>query len=180
MKLASLDLRDQLADLPPGGRAVVVFTDSAHQARFVERCMYRGKGVFGLVSAGTTLLDSLSMKDNLRLPIYYHGRSTSHLEEDLATLCRVARIEARSLLHKPAGAATRVERIQGSFLQAALLRPEVMLCDGIFEGLGASERTSVAGLVDAFHCVFPLRCSAYLGVTAPPEGLYPHGTWIDA
>lgn len=180
MTVTLTDLRTRLLQLPPAGRAVVVFADSTRQAKFIEGCMLRNRSHFGLVSAGTTLLGSLSVLDNLRLPLYYHDQPLRHADDDLAMLCRVARIEANSLLPRPVAATSRVERIQASFLQAALLRPEVLLCDSIFEGLGAAERQQVAALVEGFHLLFPLRRSACLGVTAPAEGLYPHTIWIDA
>lgn len=180
MTEALADLRTRLIELPPAGRAVVVFADSRRQARFIEGCMLRNRSHFGLVSAGTTLLGSLSVIDNLRLPLYYHDQSLRHADEDLATLCRVARIDAQALLPRAVATTSRVERIQASFLQSALLRPEVLLCDSLFEGLGAAERQQVAALIEGFHLLFPLRRSACLGVSAPPDGLYPHTAWIDA
>ena len=173
------DLHARLLDQPPGSSSVVVFPDTTSQAKNVARCMAHPRKAFGLVSAGTTLLESFSVLDNLRLPLLYHQQPLTHADADLATLCQLAGIEARTLLGRPVAATSRLERIQATFLQAALQRPEMLLCDGIFEGLGAAERQQAARLIEAFHRLFPLRRSAYLGVAAPPVELYTPTLWID-
>lgn len=162
---------EQLDALPYGASALVVLESEPVKSRWLEQLMTTPGNRYGLVSEDT-LLAGFSVMDNLRLPFLYHGLPPATVDADVRYLSVLAKIDWSHLREKSLSEASRLERLQVSFLQAAIRRPEVLVFDQIFERLGAADRLRAAKLVQAFFTLFPLRRTLYAGLIAPAAELY--------
>jgi ABC-type uncharacterized transport system ATPase subunit len=169
-----------------GSRLVVVFSDAAAKAGFVRRLLgaepidesdvvtkLRAMGPIGYVSAASTFLSPLPVRENVSFPALYRETvAADEVSGRLARWCQFADIPLDLPARQTIDLTAR-ERIQASFLQACLPEPELLVLDAVFDSLAGADQAAVARMADAFHRRYPLRCSIYLGYAAPPEHLYP-------
>lgn len=162
---------EQLDALPYSACALAVLDSEPVKSAWLEQLMQAPGKHYGLVSEDT-LLAGFSVTDNLRLPFLYHGLPPGTVDADVRYLSTLAEIDWSRLRQMPLSEASRLERLQVSFLQAAIRRPEILVFDQIFERLGAADRLRAAKMVRAFLTLFPLRRTVYVGLIAPAAELY--------
>jgi ABC-type nitrate/sulfonate/bicarbonate transport system ATPase subunit len=162
---------EALNALPYSARALVVLDSEPAKSRWLEGLMGAPGKHYGLVSEDT-LLAGFSVTDNLRLPFLYHGLPPGTVDADVRYLSALAGIDWHCVREKSLTEASRLERLQVSFLQAAIRRPEILFFDQLFERLGASDRLRAAKMIQAYMTLFPLRRTVYVGLIAPPVELY--------
>jgi ABC-type glutathione transport system ATPase component len=169
-----------------GAQVAVLFRDEASKSDCVHKIAYaqptggisprireaRALGDVGYVSHGHTLLSAFSVRDNVCMPHLYRG----HLEKPeimrrVVRLCDFGGFSV-GILRREVSDLGALERVQTSFLQAAVGEPDLLLMDCIFEGLKPSDQAGVAVLVEGFRRLFPMRRMLYLGYALPPADHY--------
>lgn len=117
------------------------------------------------------LLQSLDAWRNVLLPVSFHAAHDS----------RAARLRAQGILAavgrrpedfmaSPAQLSLFEKRLIG-FVKAAVLEPQLLVIDRLFEELGHEEQKSIASLLELFHRRYPLRRMLYVGLSESPPGL---------
>jgi predicted ABC-type transport system involved in lysophospholipase L1 biosynthesis ATPase subunit len=177
---------DALAPRPPatraldlqlaasGGDPVVLDLDCGKAYRLVVSPRLRedvlarlmASGPAGLVPSDGGLVGNLKIWENLALPAAWRGETEyGELEqrarglfsalgfpaEDFPSLCRsmpedLSRLEARIV----------------AFVRAVLGEPDLLVYDGLFDGLTRAETDRALGVDRLFHLQFPFRTSVYV------------------
>lgn len=122
------------------------------------------------------LLSHLSVWKNLLLPLEYHGRDVRHAAEDAAllfVLCGEDEANLPRLMDSYPDALSLYERRLAGFVRALLLEPEVLVLDGIFDGLTAAEKEKASHWMQVFRLRFPFRILVYRGQDEALSGLEP-------
>jgi len=127
----SLSLRLILGlDQPSAGRVRLFAHDLAHQN---DAQMNRLRGRLGAVLQGGSLLDELTVLENLLLPMRAR-------QSDRATLARAARLVITQLQldgmeHRYPRALSLGQQRRVELARALINRPELLICDGLSDGL---------------------------------------------
>lgn len=106
------------------------------------------------------LLSHLTVRENLYLPLEYHGRDTGHVAEDAAMLLALCGEDAqgsRRLLESYPDALSLYEQRLAVFVRALLAEPEMLELDDMDEGLSVEERAKVMHWPEVFRLRFPFR-----------------------
>jgi ABC-type transporter Mla maintaining outer membrane lipid asymmetry ATPase subunit MlaF len=138
--LASLALG---LDPSPAGRALVWGTEIAHLSR-VKQLAFRRR--VGYLPAGDGLLQNLSLRDNIRLPLRF-GSDFQPDEIEGRVDVILAQLRLRAVAHFRPAAATEEERRRAALGRALAFDPELVILDQPFDGLGervAAELLEVA------------------------------------
>lgn len=109
------------------------------------------------------LLGHLSVWKNLTLPLEYGARDMRHVAEDAALLFMLCGESLSRLLDSYPDALSPYERRLVGFVRALLLEPEVLVLDGIFDGLAVAEKEKALRWVQVFRLRFPFRVLLYRG-----------------
>ena len=130
-------------DAPPGGRALVWGTEIATLSR-VRQLAFRRR--VGYLPAGDGLLQNLSLRDNIRLPLRF---GSDFQPDDIEGRVDVilAQLRLRAVAHFRPAAATEEERRRAALGRALAFDPELVVLDQPFDGLGervAAELLEVA------------------------------------
>jgi phospholipid/cholesterol/gamma-HCH transport system ATP-binding protein len=120
----------------------------------------------GIVWGGGGLVSNLKVWENLLLPVMYHQKKApAACEEQVVDLLRRLGIEdalmAGYLQSLPGTLPAQVQRLLGC-VRAALMEPEVMIYESVFEGLQRDVRARLASFAVWFHAQRPGRASVYL------------------
>lgn len=110
------------------------------------------------------LLSHLTVRRNLVLPLEYHGRDTSHAEEDAAMLLALCGEDAASLdglMERYPDSLSLYERRLVGFVRALLVEPETLVMEDIFVGISADEKTRAMRWPEVFRLRFPFREMKY-------------------
>jgi len=133
-----------------------------------------------IVAQNGGLLNHLSVRENLLLPIAYQepvvGQLKLELERDMTELLGACldlpSFTARqSWLDRSPSALSMLEKRLAGFIRALLFRPEILVFDHVFEGLGRIEINHVLSWRQFFHCCFPFRTLIFVDLdsNALPE-----------
>ena len=130
-------------DPAPGGRALVFGTEIALLSR-VKQLAFRRR--VGYLPAGDGLLQNLSLRDNIRLPLRF---GSDFQPDDIEGRVDVilAQLRLRAVAHFRPAAATEEERRRAALGRALAFDPELVILDQPFDGLGervAAELLEVA------------------------------------
>lgn len=123
-------------DDPPGGRALLWGTEIAALPRRRQLAFRRR---VGYLPAGDGLLQNLSLRDNIRLPLRF---GSDFQPDDIEGRVDVilAQLRLRAVAHFRPAAATEEERRRAALGRALAFDPELVILDQPFDGLG--ERTA--------------------------------------
>ena len=125
------------------------------------------------------LIGNLKVWENLVLPVQYHGRTTlSMLEARAARLFRalgVAQERFVELCGLLPERLTEFERRLAAFVRGVLAEPEIMVYDGLFDGIARNEAHRAARFDPLFLRHFPFRTAVYVDThDATMPGLEAH------
>lgn len=116
---------------PPGGRALVFGTDVASLAER-ERLAFRRR--VGYLPAGDGLLQNLSLRDNIALPLRFgSGASTREIDGRVNVMLAAVRLRGAAAL-RPAQA-NEEERRRAALARAIALDPALLILEQPFDGL---------------------------------------------
>lgn len=130
-------------DPAPGGRALVFGTEIALLARGRQLAFRRR---VGYLPAGDGLLQNLSLRDNIRLPLRF-GSDFQPDEIEGRVNVILAQLRLRAVAQLRPAAATEEERRRAALGRALAFDPELVILDQPFDGLGervAAELLEVA------------------------------------
>jgi phospholipid/cholesterol/gamma-HCH transport system ATP-binding protein len=117
------------------------------------------------------LIGNLKVWENLVLPVEYHGRTTlSMLEARAERLFRalgVAQERFVELCGLLPERLTEFERRLAAFVRGMLAEPEIMVYDGVFDGLARNEAQKAARFDPLFLRHFPFRTAVYVDTHDP-------------
>jgi phospholipid/cholesterol/gamma-HCH transport system ATP-binding protein len=158
--------------LHAGRRYRVIAARPEQKAGFLRRL--REAAPFAVVAPRGGLIGNLKVWENLVLPVEYHGR---------APLAPLRVLEARAeRLFRALGVAqerfvelcgllperlTEFERRLAAFVRGMLAEPEVMVYDGLFDGLARNEAQKAARFDPLYLRHFPFRTAVYLDTHDP-------------
>ena len=130
-------------DPAPAGRALVWETEIAALSR-VRQLAFRRR--VGYLPAGDGLLQNLSLRDNIRLPLRF---GSDFQPDDIEGRVNVilAQLRLKAVAHFRPAAATEEERRRAALGRALAFDPELVILDQPFDGLGervAAELLEVA------------------------------------
>jgi hypothetical protein len=124
-----------------------------------------------VVAARGGLIGNLKVWENLVLPIAYRGEARlDELETRAEKLFRdlgVLRERFAELCALLPERLTEFERRLAAFVRAMLAEPEIMVYDGLFEGLTRAEIEKAAGFDRLFRQHFPFRTAIYVDTEDP-------------
>ncbi len=130
-------------DPAPAGRALVWGTEIAGLSR-VKQLAFRRR--VGYLPAGDGLLQNLSLRDNIRLPLRF-GSDFQPDEIEGRVNVILAQLRLKAVAHFRPAAATEEERRRAALGRALAFDPELVVLDQPFDGLGervAAELLEVA------------------------------------
>ena len=130
-------------DPAPAGRAVIWGTEIALLSR-VRQLAFRRR--VGYLPAGDGLLQNLSLRDNIRLPLRF-GSDFQPDEIEGRVNVILAQLRLKAVAHFRPAAATEEERRRAALGRALAFDPELVILDQPFDGLGervAAELLEVA------------------------------------
>lgn len=176
---------------PLSGRIVV---DGEDICALPEREMRRVRQKIGMLFQGGALLDSLTVFENLALPLREHGRpSAAEIREEIDDrLAAVGLSDIDSLLPNQLSGGMR-KRV--ALARAIIMKPMILLCDEPFSGLDPittrrveallvdiNERRGITIVVVSHHIASTMRMAAKAAILLPdaciqgtPEELRQHG-----
>jgi predicted ABC-type transport system involved in lysophospholipase L1 biosynthesis ATPase subunit len=124
-----------------------------------------------VVAARGGLIGNLKVWENLVLPIAYRGEARlDELETRAEKLFRdlgVLRERFAELCALLPERLTEFERRLAAFVRAMLAEPEIMVYDGLFEGLTRAEIDKATGFDRLFRQHFPFRTAIYVDTEDP-------------
>jgi phospholipid/cholesterol/gamma-HCH transport system ATP-binding protein len=120
----------------------------------------------GIVWSGGGFVSNLKVWENILLPVMYHrGREPAACEGQVVDLLRRLGVEDTLvpdyLQSLPGALPVQVLRLLGC-ARAALMDPEVMIYESVFEGLQRDVRARLESFALWFHTQRPGRASVYL------------------
>ncbi|HVX88239.1 MAG TPA: ATP-binding cassette domain-containing protein [Gemmatimonadales bacterium] len=130
-------------DPAPGGRALIFGTEIALLSR-VRQLAFRRR--VGYLPAGDGLLQNLSLRDNIRLPLRFGSDFQADDIEGRVDVI-LAQLRLRAVAQLRPAAATEEERRRAALGRALAFDPELVILDQPFDGLGervAAELLEVA------------------------------------
>jgi predicted ABC-type transport system involved in lysophospholipase L1 biosynthesis ATPase subunit len=124
-----------------------------------------------IVAARGGLVGNLKLWENLVLPIAYRGEARlDELEARAESLFRelgVLRGRFAELCALLPDRLSEFERRLAAFVRAMLAEPEIMVYDGLFDGLTRAETEKAAGFDRLFRLHFPFRTAIYVDAEDP-------------
>ncbi len=131
----------------------------------------------GMVSREGALLSNLTAQENIELPLSYHQTNSARLTGYLPVhQCGLIDRCGLDMLQRkyPEQMSVYEKRLTG-FMRAMSLEPELMIFDGIYDGLSRKEFERVARFDEVFHLFFPFRTSVLLSFEnlIHPSGQHP-------
>ena len=130
-------------DRPTGGQVILAGKDMA-QIKQKELCAFRRDNM-GFVFQDFNLLDSLSLKDNIFLPMVLAGRNYRDMEERLKPLA--AKLDIADLLEKYPYEVSGGQKQRAAVARALITGPQIVLAD---EPTGALDSKSSDKLLRIF------------------------------
>ena len=130
-------------DKPTGGQVILAGKDTAG-IKQKELCAFRRDNL-GFVFQDFNLLDSLSLRDNILLPLVLAGRDYNSMEERLTPLA--ARLGLSELLEKYPYEVSGGQKQRTAVARALITRPQLVLAD---EPTGALDSKASDGLLRIF------------------------------
>lgn len=137
------------------------------------------------VSQDGELLGHLTGLENINLPVLYHAIKGEHLAPYTSALFYryglIGERELRLLLVKLPGQMTAYEKRLTGFMRAMFVEPEMIVYDGIYDGLARMEIELVAKFDEFFHLHFPFRTSVLLSFEnfSHPAGSHRQVIYLD-
>lgn len=121
--------------IPPAGGKIYVGQDEVTGAS--EATLYAIRSKIGMLFQGGALLDSLTIFDNLALPLREH---TDMSRDEIATAIRtqLSAVGLENIDHLLPGQLSGGMLRRASLARAILREPEILLCDEPFSGLDPS------------------------------------------
>lgn len=133
-----------------------------------------------IVAARGGLIGNLKVWENLVLPIAYRGEARlDELEARAEKLFRdlgVLRERFAELCGLLPDRLSEFERRLAAFVRSMLAEPQIMVYDGLFDGLTRAEIEKAAGFDRLFRLQFPSRTAIYVDAEdpmLPALGAYP-------
>ena len=124
-----------------------------------------------VVAGGGGFVANLKVWENLALPASYFGKaSLAELEAHAERLFRefgIARERFAELCALLPDRLSTFERRLAAFVRAMLVEPEIMIYDGLFEGLARAEADTAARFDLAFRLRFPFRTALFIEAQDP-------------
>jgi predicted ABC-type transport system involved in lysophospholipase L1 biosynthesis ATPase subunit len=124
-----------------------------------------------IVAARGGLVGNLKVWENLVLPIAYRGEARlEELEARAEALFRelgVLRERFAELCALLPDRLSEFERRLAAFVRAMLAEPQIMIYDGLFDGLPRAEIEKAAGFDRLFKLRFPFRTAIYVDAEDP-------------
>ncbi|OGS91952.1 MAG: hypothetical protein A2Z95_03500 [Gallionellales bacterium GWA2_60_18] len=111
-------------------------------------------------------MSHLSVWKNLILPLECRARDISHAAADaslLFVLCGEDRASLPRLMDSYPDTLSLYEKRLVGFVRAMLLEPEVLMLDGVFDGLSFAEKEKASHWMQVFRLRFPFRILLYRG-----------------
>lgn len=153
--------------LDRGATYRVVCHDASQKNSLLETLEQRD-GVT-IVSQNGGLLNHLSMRENLCLPSIYRGKSESEakLEQDTTDMLRHCGLEMApnaltDWLNVSPSTLGKLERRLAGFVRALLSYPEILVFEGVFEGLTRLEAARALEWREIFHSYYPFRTVLFI------------------
>ena len=120
----------------------------------------------GIVWSGGGFVSNLKVWENILLPVMYHRRrEPASFEAEVVELLRRLGVEEGLvpgyLQSQPGALPTHVQRLFGC-VRVALMDPEVVIYESVFEGLHRGVRAQLESFAAWFHTQRPGRASLYL------------------
>lgn len=130
-------------DRPTGGQVILAGKDMA-EIKARELCAFRRDNL-GFVFQDFNLLDSLSLKDNVFLPLVLVGKSADEMEKRLKPLAEKLGLEA--LLDKYPYEVSGGQKQRAAVARALITKPQILLAD---EPTGALDSKASGRLLRIF------------------------------
>jgi phospholipid/cholesterol/gamma-HCH transport system ATP-binding protein len=122
----------------------------------------------GFVWAQGGMLSNLKVWENIILPVEYHRGLTGDVVEEkvlgMLEALGVVRESAEGFLQSPPYALPAHQRMYAAFVREALMEPDLMIYDSIFDGLGPSSARQLKALASGFDTALEGRAALYLVV----------------
>lgn len=120
----------------------------------------------GIVWSGGGFVSNLKVWENLLLPVMYHrGREPASCEAQVVDLLRRLGVEEHLapgyLQSLPGALPAQAQRLLGC-VRVALMDPEIVIYESVFEGLQRDVRARLESFAVWFHAQRPGRASVYL------------------
>lgn len=153
LRMASKEEKSVVVDLAVGER----IPDAGTVALRGAALHTAPRGSIGWVPENGGLISNLKVWENVTLPLWYHGRRRSAVDEgkivhSLAAM-GLAGEEVERFMASPAGRLTMLERKMAGLLRGLLLAPKLLVVDaGLFNGLGPDMRASWISALETFVC----------------------------
>lgn len=98
-------------------------TDDLNSSQLAE---WRNQKI-GFILQESALINSLTIEENIKLPLLYAKSSENHKSEDFENITNVIRIE--SILKKKPLECSGGEKSRAVFARAVIMKPQLILCD---------------------------------------------------
>ena len=141
----------------------VVMTAQAQRQALLES-LFRLRTA-AVVAHDGSLISNLTVAENIALPVDYHASDKEVQAGALPLYCRCGLIDTQqlqALLPKLPEQLSLYERRLVGFMRAIRVEPELMVYDGIYDGLAHLEVERVCKFDECFHLQFPFRTSVLL------------------
>ncbi|MDD4928555.1 MAG: hypothetical protein PHP85_04680 [Gallionella sp.] len=142
---------------------VVMKSEMQKQALLTSLLQWRAAAV---VSSDGSLISGLTGAENIVLPVRYLSMKSDSLVYGTTSLFSSCELiderELKALLAKFPEQMSLYEKRMVGFMRAMCVEPELMIYDGIYEGLARHEVEQVGKFDDCFHLHFPFRTSVLL------------------
>lgn len=138
-----------------------------------------------IVSRDGGLIGNLTAAENIALPLHYHAiKSESQASGTVTLFYRCGLIgehEMPVLLAKLPEQMSAYEKRLVGFMRAICIEPELIVYDGIYDGLARRELELVGKFDECFHLYFPFRTSVLLSFENfnHPTGSHPQLIYLD-
>jgi predicted ABC-type transport system involved in lysophospholipase L1 biosynthesis ATPase subunit len=160
----SLDLA-----LNAGNRYRAIVSSPARKALLLRKL--RDAAPVAIVAARGGLIGNLKVWENLVLPIAYRGEARlDELEARAERLFRelgILRGRFAELCALLPDRLSEFERRLAAFVRAMLAEPEIMVYEGLFDGLTRAEIEKAARFDQLFRLHFPFRTAIYVDAEDP-------------
>lgn len=150
--------------LSPGQRYLIVTVNPAQKSRLLAQLPAPpGSAV---VTADGGLISNLRIMENLTLPASYHRQiHTDELESLLLRLLHETGLDNQAIRHlvtKLPAQLSRYEKRLVSFTRAALLQPQVLVYDALWDGMTRHELENIKHFDVVLRTFCPLACAIFL------------------
>lgn len=121
-----------------------LFDSATDNLNLTQLASWRNKKI-GFVLQESALINSLSIEDNIRLPLLYSKSTSNHKTADLENIAR--KLEIHSILKKKPLECSGGEKSRAVFARAIIMKPELILCDEPTASLDGENKENIINLL---------------------------------